>query len=243
MSEPLFIFIAGASASGKSKFAELLAARLNSSTPEIKTEIVTQDKYYKKRKKIAVPEAESQEQPLPNFDIPAAFDLKLLQEHLYALNDGIDIEMPQFCFEIKDRLETTVLVKANGLKVVILEGILALEDYEKYKLKNKMAIFIDQNDYRLLMRRRVPRDIESRDTSGSVTLYREKQQVGPAFFAHISSSRRKATFVVDNNFDPGKHDIATYPDLHVGVEEVLDMIREKLGLEVEVNNNLEAFAM
>ena len=154
MEGPLLIGIAGGSASGKSLVTSTLIENLGSR----EVVMIEQDSYYKDFAGLPV-----EERAKLNFDHPDAFDRELLLDHMEALLRGQPIEKPTYDFTHHSRLPETVRVE--GHRVIVLEGILVLEDPALRRLMD-IKVFIDTDaDVRLI--RRIRRDTGSASAAWS----------------------------------------------------------------------------
>ena len=147
MEGPLLLGIAGGSASGKSLVTSTLIENLGSR----EVVMIEQDSYYKDFAGLTM-----EERAKLNFDHPDAFDRELLLDHMEALLRGQPIEKPTYDFTHHSRLPETVRVE--GHRVLVLEGILVLED-ERLRGQMAVKVFIDTDaDVRLI--RRLRRDVQ-----------------------------------------------------------------------------------
>ncbi len=170
------IAIAGPSSSGKTTFSNRLRIELLSRG--IKPIMISMDDYYLDRDKIK-PDADGK---LDLEDINT-LDIDLFNEHMYALINGEEVEIPHFDFNIAKR------VKGHKLKVasnqpIIIEGIHALNEqmsslipkHQKFKIfiSPQIQINIDNHspmsttDLRLI--RRIVRDNQFRNAPAKQTL-------------------------------------------------------------------------
>lgn len=173
------VLIAGPSSSGKTTFSKRLAIqlRVNGITPVI----IGLDDYFVDRDK--TPTDENGEQ---DFEALEAVDIKLFNEHLIKLLEGVEVEVPIYNFPLGKREAKGRKIKLEKDHVLIIEGIHALN--EKLTLlvprENKFKIYIsaitslnidDHNrvpttDTRLL--RRIVRDFKFRGSSTVETIRR-----------------------------------------------------------------------
>ncbi|NMB26852.1 MAG: uridine kinase, partial [Tissierellia bacterium] len=146
MDKPLIIGITGGTGSGKSTVSKEILKFIH------KKNVVTieQDSYYKDQSHLSF-----NERVKTNYDHPFAFDNDLLIEHLKDLLNNKPIEKPIYDFERHTRKEETITV--NPKEVIILEGILILNDEDIRNLCD-IKIFVDtDSDVRVI--RRITRDI------------------------------------------------------------------------------------
>lgn len=170
------ICIAGPSSSGKTTFSNRLRIELMSK--DIHPLRISLDMYYKRRD--LCPKDENGEYDFENIE---ALDLQLFNEHILALINGEEVQLPTFNFETNE-ITFGPKIKIDEKTPIIIEGIHALNDrlsyaipkYQKYKIyiAPQFQINIDNHnpisytDIRLL--RRIVRDKETRGTSAEGTL-------------------------------------------------------------------------
>ena len=170
------IAIAGPSSSGKTTFSNRLRITLQSKG--IRPVMISMDDYYIDRDKI--PLNENGELDLEDIN---TLDINLFNEHMYALINGEEVEIPRFDFKLAKR------VKGHKLKIepnqpIIIEGIHALNEqmsslipkHQKFKIfiSPQIQVNIDNHtpmsttDLRLI--RRIVRDNQFRNSPAKQTL-------------------------------------------------------------------------
>ena len=182
MENVLVIGIAGGSGSGKTTLAQNILKHF-----EGRISILRHDDYYKSQDSIPM-----EERVKTNYDHPHAFDTDLLIEHIDKLKNGEDILSPTYDYTNHTRAKQTREVKAS--KVVVLEGILILENTE---LRNRldMKIFVDTDaDVRIL--RRILRDVKERGRSLDSVIGQYLTTVKPMHEAFVEPSKRYADLIV-----------------------------------------------
>ena len=155
----VIIGIAGGSGSGKSTFTNKLKALYGD-----KITVLYHDNYYRRHDEISL-----EERKHINYDDPAALETDLLVEHLKQLKEGKTIYCPTYDYSLHNRKEETIEIKPN--KIILLEGILALQDEELRNMYD-IKIFVEADaDERIL--RRVVRDVKERgrDLEGIIEQY------------------------------------------------------------------------
>ncbi len=183
MEGPLLLGIAGGSASGKS----LVTSTLIDSLGSREVVMIEQDSYYKDFASLTV-----EERAKLNFDHPDAFDRELLLDHMETLLRGQPIEKPTYDFTRHTRLPETVRVE--GHRVIVLEGILVLEDPALRRLMD-IKVFIDTDaDVRLI--RRIRRDTMERGRSLESILDQYEESVRPMHLQFIEPSKRYADIII-----------------------------------------------
>lgn len=179
----VLIGIAGGTASGKTMVADQVGDILGSR----KVVILKQDSYYKNLS--ALPLEERQKE---NFDHPNAFDYELLVTHLRRLLEGASIEMPVYDFKRHLRLKKTVPV--SGCQIIILEGILLLDNPVLRALMD-IKVYIDTDpDVRLM--RRIQRDVAERKRTLASVLTQYEESVRPMHQQFVEPSKRFADVII-----------------------------------------------
>ena len=182
MENVLVIGIAGGSGSGKTTLAQNILKHF-----EGRISILRHDDYYKSQDSIPM-----EERVKTNYDHPHAFDTDLLIEHIDRLRKGEDILSPTYDYTNHTRAKEYREVKAS--KVVVLEGILILENTE-LRDRLDMKIFVDTDaDERIL--RRILRDVKERGRSLDSVIGQYLSTVKPMHEAFVEPSKRYADLIV-----------------------------------------------
>ena len=183
MHKPILIGITGGTGSGKSTVTN----EIFNAVEEKDIAIIQQDSYYKDQSDVPF-----EDRIKRNYDHPFAFDNDLLVKHLKDLQDGKSIEQPIYDFEKHTRKRETHLIESK--KIVILEGILILNDEEIRNLLD-MKIFVDtDSDVRVI--RRIMRDIEDRGRTLQSVVDQYMQTVRPAHLQFIEPSKKYADIII-----------------------------------------------
>lgn len=204
-STPVALGVAGGTGSGKTSVARTI---LRSVGPD-RIASLEQDSYYKDV------EWSSEEQLLQhNFDHPDAIDRELLINHIEALKQGQDIEVPVYDFVTHRRTEETIRVAARP--VILIEGILLLAERRIRQLLD-FKIFVDTDaDVRLM--RRIRRDIRERGRDLDDVLRQYNETVRPMHLEFVEPSKRWADVIVPEG---GENRVATAMVI-ARVEQLLD---------------------
>ena len=179
----ILIGIAGGSGSGKTLVAQKIYDELGSD----QVVILKQDYYYQDLSSIPMSDRE-----IRNFDHPDAFDMDLLRDQVGALLRGESANVPVYDYRTHRRTPETQRMGPH--RIVVLEGILILDDPE---LRSWMDIrcFIDTDpDVRLL--RRLRRDICERGRSVEMVLNQYEWTVRPMHLQFIEPSKRYADVII-----------------------------------------------
>jgi len=190
--KPLLILVAGGSASGKSTVVSEIVEKAGLQD----VLIIRHDDYYK----------DQQDMPFEkrldvNYDHPDSLDSDLLQEHLQTLVQGQSIEKPLYDFVSYTRKQETEIVSPK--KVIIVEGILILNDQNIRKLSH-LNVYVELDDDTRFIRRMM-RDLNERGRSIESIVSRYQETVKPMFYKFVKPSKRHAHVIIPND---DKHDIA-----------------------------------
>ncbi|MGL4797075.1 MAG: uridine kinase [Paraclostridium sp.] len=189
----LIIGITGGTGSGKSTVCKAI----KDSIPAENIAIIEQDAYYKDQTHLSF-----EDRLKTNYDHPLAFDNKLLINHIDMLCEGKSIEKPIYDYELHTRKQDeTVTVESKD--IIIVEGIMILEDEE---LRNKLDIkvYVDtEDDLRIL--RRIQRDIKERGRTVDSVIEQYLQTVKPAHDQFIEPYKKYADIIIPEG---GQNEVA-----------------------------------
>ena len=206
----IIIFIAGASASGKTSFSHKLLQALKAAEKSV--ELMVMDSYFKE-----IPEGReiTEYRANTNFDRVGMYDMNLLLTDVLALNSGISIPKYNFEFNTNKR-------NADGYisppEFLIIEGLFAMHVARKLSDEiQKFKVFVGTSSYKSILERRVTRDAETRGRTRAETIGCEKKFVGIAYFHNIATGMRGVDVnVINDDRVEGERD-----PLDLGVDEVL----------------------
>ena len=172
----VLIGIAGGTASGKTMVADQVCEMLGSD----KVAIIKQDSYYND-----LSDRPFEERVKENFDHPDAFDRKLLYNHVRLLLEGSPVNVPIYDFKRHVRLEDTERI--SGCRIIILEGILLLDDPLLRELMD-IKVYIDtDSDIRLM--RRIERDVTERGRTLASVLDQYENSVRPMHLQFVQDRK------------------------------------------------------
>ena len=184
MNNILVIGVAGGTGSGKSTLTERLKSRFGEDVT-----VIHHDDYYKEQHGLTYEQRVS-----VNYDCPEAFDTDLLIQHLKELKSGREVDCPVYDFTVHDRSDSVRRIAPTP--VIVLDGILILENQELCSLLD-VKIFVDtDDDIRIL--RRIERDVLERDRSLSSIINQYRSTVKPMHEKYVQPSRRNADIVILN---------------------------------------------
>jgi uridine kinase len=183
MVRPILIGITGGTGSGKSTVASEIYRSFN----EDCIAIIEQDSYYKDQSSLSF-----EDRIKTNYDHPNAFDTLLLVEHLKNLLNNNAIEKPIYDFKEHNRKSETVIVEARD--IIIVEGILILQDSELRNLLD-IKIYVDtDDDVRII--RRILRDINERGRTIESVVKQYLEVVKPMHSQFIEPTKKYADLII-----------------------------------------------
>ncbi|MGR7952352.1 uridine kinase [Finegoldia magna] len=189
--KPYIVGVAGGSASGKTEIVKTLKKHF-----EDKIEIIEHDNYYFAHDNLTMDERASL-----NYDHPQAFETDLLIEHVKKIINNEEIDIPTYDFTIHTRSSDTL--KKIPKPIVIVEGILVLENEELRNLMD-MKVFVDcDGDVRL--KRRITRDLVERNRTIESILTQYMETVKPMHELFVEPSKKFADLIVPKG---GKNKVA-----------------------------------
>ncbi len=183
MRKPVVIGVAGGSGSGKTSVTKAIYDRFKGHS----ILLLEQDYYYKDQSDVPF-----EKRLKTNYDHPLAFDTDLLIEHIEKLLRFEPIEKPVYDYSIHTRSKEVIQVEPKD--VIILEGILVLEDE---RLRNLMDIklYVDTDaDLRII--RRLTRDIKERGRSFDSVIDQYVNVVRPMHNQFIEPTKRYADLII-----------------------------------------------
>ncbi|MBU3208724.1 uridine kinase [Clostridium algidicarnis] len=183
MNNPVLIGIAGGTGSGKSTISKEIYSRFDESC----IAMIEQDSYYKDQSFMDI-----NERIKTNYDHPKAFDTDLLIQHLKALLNRETIQKPMYNFEEHTRRKETVKVESRD--IIILEGILILEDPGIRDLLD-IKLYVDTDaDVRII--RRLLRDINERGRTVESVINQYLNVVRPMHLQFVEPTKRYADIII-----------------------------------------------
>jgi uridine kinase len=149
--------------------------------------MIEQDSYYRDQSHLPF-----EERLLTNYDHPLAFDNDLLIDHLEQLINYIPINKPVYDYSLHTRSNEVIRVEPKD--VIILEGILVLED-ERLRDLMDIKLFVDTDaDLRII--RRIQRDIQERGRSIDSVIDQYIHVVRPMHNQFIEPTKRYADVII-----------------------------------------------
>lgn len=183
MKKPILIGITGGTGLGKSSIADAIYSSFSNEC----IAMIQQDMYYKDQSHLSM-----EERIKTNYDHPRAFDNDLLIKHLSDLINGIAINKPIYDFSNHNRAKETVRIDPKD--IIIVEGILVLED-ERLRELLDIKVYVDTDaDIRIL--RRLIRDINERGRTVDSVVSQYLDVVRPMHMQFTEPTKRYADIIV-----------------------------------------------
>ncbi|WP_035053483.1 uridine kinase [Carnobacterium pleistocenium] len=180
---PIVIGVTGGSGSGKTSVSRAIYNQFAGHS----ILMLEQDFYYKDQSDLSF-----EERLKTNYDHPFAFDTDLLIQHLEDLIDYKSIEKPVYDYAAHTRSKNIIIQEPK--EVIILEGILILEDVRLRKLMD-IKVYVDtDDDIRII--RRIKRDIEERGRTLNSVINQYLNVVKPMHHQFVEPSKKYADIII-----------------------------------------------
>lgn len=197
------IGVAGGTGSGKSTFTNRLKAEFGDDVA-----VIYYDNYYH-----AQDDVPFEDRKKVNYDSPESLETDLMISHLKALREGKSIQCPNYDYTIHNRVSNTTLIESR--KVIIVEGILALENEELRNLID-IKVFVEADaDERIL--RRVVRDVKERGRDVEDIARQYLETVKPMHYIYVEPTKYLADLVINS----GMNDVA-FELMKTKIEQILN---------------------
>ncbi|HLR03811.1 MAG TPA: uridine kinase [Virgibacillus sp.] len=181
--KPVVIGVAGGSGSGKTTVTRSICQRFTDQT----ILVIEQDYYYKDQSHLPF-----EERLNTNYDHPLAFDNDLLIEHIHKLISHQPVSKPVYDYKIHTRSDETIYVEPKD--VIILEGILILEDPRLVDLMD-IKVYVDTDaDIRII--RRLMRDIKERGRTLDSVIEQYVNNVRPMHLQFVEPTKRYSDIII-----------------------------------------------
>ena len=205
--KPVIIGVTGGSGSGKTTVSRAIFEQLHGHS----LLMLQEDSYYNDQSDMPF-----EERIKTNYDHPNAFDTELLVKQLKDLLDWKTIEKP--IYDYTEHTRSSEVEKVEPKEVIILEGILVLNDPALRDLMD-IKIFVDtDDDIRII--RRIQRDIEERGRSLQSVIDQYKSTVKPMYHQFIEPTKHYADIIVPEG---GENQVA----IDLLVTKVRDILRKR----------------
>ncbi|WP_029232791.1 uridine kinase [Butyrivibrio sp. VCB2006] len=174
--------IAGGTASGKTTIVRRIKEKFGDDIV-----VINHDSYYKAHDDLSY-----EDRSRLNYDHPASFDTDLMISDVMKLKNNQEIDMPVYDYTVHNRSDATVHVVPK--KVIIVEGILILENKELRDLMD-IKVFVETDADERLMRR-IRRDMVERARSIDSILTQYAETVKPMHEQFVEPSKKYADIII-----------------------------------------------
>ena len=174
--------IAGGTASGKTTIVRKIKENFGDDIV-----VINHDSYYKAHNDLSY-----EDRSKLNYDHPDSFDTQMMIEDVKKLKNNEEVDIPVYDFSVHNRADATVHIVPK--KVIILEGILVLENKELRDLMD-IKVFVDTDADERLMRR-IRRDMVERARSIESILNQYADTVKPMHEQFIEPSKKYADIII-----------------------------------------------
>ncbi|ADU94962.1 uridine kinase [Geobacillus sp. Y412MC52] len=181
--KPVVIGVAGGSGSGKTSVARAIYDHFGDHS----ILVLEQDFYYKDQSHLPF-----EERLKTNYDHPLAFDNDLLIEHIHKLLRYEPIDKPVYDYTLHTRSSDVIRVEPKD--VIIVEGILVLED-ERLRNLMDIKVYVDTDpDIRII--RRLIRDMKERGRTFDSVIEQYLSVVRPMHNQFVEPTKRYADVII-----------------------------------------------
>ena len=192
MKKPVIISVAGGSASGKTTVVDKIISNFEKEN----VTVIKHDDYYKNQSEMPM-----EERVKVNYDHPFSLDNDLMFKQILALIKGETIIKPTYDFENHNR--STITEEVSPTEIIMLEGILIMED-ERIRDLCDIKLFVEADDD-LRFIRRLTRDMAERGRTMESVVNQYLKTVKPMHFAFVKPTKRYADVIIPNDKN---HDVA-----------------------------------
>lgn len=184
--KPILICIAGGSASGKTTVVEEIQKKIGKD----EAIFIRHDDYYRDQEYMTL-----EERRKVNYDHPDSLENDLLVKHLKMLLNGEAIDKPIYDFVLHTRKKEIEHIEPKP--IIILEGILVLED-ERIRDLSSIKVFVNcDDDLRFI--RRLQRGIKERGRSVDSVINQYLTTVKPMYHLFVRPTIRYADIIIPND--------------------------------------------
>ena len=206
MTDVKIVAIAGGSASGKSSIVKQVDDYFKDDLT-----VIGHDNYYKAHDDISF-----EQRVKLNYDYPGAFDNELFYKDLLKLKEGKTIDMPTYDYTVHTRSSDTITIKPT--KIILIEGILVLEDKRIRDITDTMVFIDADSDIRL--QRRILRDTKERGRSLESVLEQFIKQVKPMHEQYVEPTKKYADIIIPRGAKNAK-------GIEILIRHITDIIEDK----------------
>lgn len=192
MKRPIVIGVTGGSGSGKTSVSRAIFEKFS----DLSILLLEQDYYYKDQSHLPF-----EERLKTNYDHPFAFDNDRFISDLEDLIHYKSIEQP--VYDYANHTRSDQVIPRDPKEVIIVEGILILED-ERLRHLMDIKVYVDtDDDIRII--RRIKRDIEERGRTLDSVIDQYLSVVKPMHHQFIEPTKKFADIIIPEG---GKNQVA-----------------------------------
>lgn len=181
--KPIVIGVTGGTASGKTTVSRAIFNHFADDS----VLLLAEDAYYNDQSDMTI-----EQRRAVNYDHPLAFDTPRLIADLKKLLHYQAIEVPVYDYKILNRSDKVIVQQPRD--VIILEGILILDDPQLRDLMD-IKVFVDtDDDVRVI--RRIQRDIHERSRTLDNVIDQYLTTVKPMYHQFVEPTKRYADLIV-----------------------------------------------
>lgn len=181
--KPIVIGVTGGTASGKTTVSHAIFDHFADDS----VLLLAQDAYYNDQSDMTI-----EQRRAVNYDHPLAFDTPRLIADLKKLLHYQAVEVPVYDYKILNRSDKVIVQQPRD--VIILEGILILDDPKLRDLMD-IKVFVDtDDDVRVI--RRIQRDIRERGRTLDNVIDQYLTTVKPMYHQFVEPTKRYADLIV-----------------------------------------------
>ncbi|MER2109873.1 MAG: uridine kinase [Desemzia incerta] len=181
--KPIVIGVTGGSGSGKTSVSRAIFDHFSGHS----ILLLEQDFYYKDQSHLSF-----EERLKTNYDHPFAFDTDLLIKHIEDLINFKAIDKPVYDYAKHTRSDQ--IIHQEPKEVIIIEGILILDDPRLRELMD-IKVYVDtDDDIRII--RRIKRDIEERGRTLDSVIEQYLNVVKPMHNQFVEPTKRYADIII-----------------------------------------------
>lgn len=185
MKKTIIIGIAGGTASGKTTLASKIKEEFKENVV-----ILSHDFYYKSLSDITF-----EERLKRNYDCPEAYETDLLVKDIKTLLEGKTINRPIYSYTTRLREEKTVSV--DPAPIIVIEGMLVLEDKALTNLMD-MKVFVD-TDSDIRLTRLIERDQKERGLDVEYIISKYRETLKPMHEQYVEPCKKIADIIIPGN--------------------------------------------
>lgn len=183
MKKPIVIGVTGGSGSGKTSVSRAILDEFT----DVSILLLEQDFYYKDQSQLPF-----EERLKTNYDHPFAFDTELFIEDLTKLIHYESIDQPVYDYAKHTRSDK--VIHREPKDVIVVEGILILED-ERLRNLMDIKVYVDtDDDIRII--RRIKRDMEERGRTLDSVIHQYLSVVKPMHQQFIEPTKKFADIII-----------------------------------------------